>query len=273
MKRPSQILNLPRGDTMYRTLILVGLICAFTVGDADALLCKSKKGRITVRDKCKKKETVLAGSEFPRHPQGGPRVVDAGGVEVGAIISHYSSSYYGTSSVTVLRQANDESFSFAAKRSGPSKIEDDKAFGTFLSPNCTGTLHLFAGYGSEVSLKDRLGDQLIRPLTISATGAKGYYVTEEGLLKIDPLAQDVSQPYYQSSSVDGAFLTCQFDTPLDSAAACDPKVFCNDYGRIPAKCFCRHCCFKVGRHYYSTFLAPAKSIDLPAFATPLRVER
>jgi len=272
MERPSQA-SIFRGATMYRTLVVIGLIGAFTVGDADALLCKSKKGRITVRDKCKKKETALAGSEFPRHPQGGPRVVDAGGVEVGAIISSYSSSYYGTSSITVLRQADDQSFSFSVKRSGPSKISDDKSFGTFLTPNCTGTLHLFAGYGSEERVKDGLADQLVHPLTISATGTKGYYVTADGVIKINPREHDVSQPFYQSSSVDAAFLTCDVNAPLDAAAACDPKLFCSDYGRVPAKCFCRHCCFKVGRNYYSTFVAPAKSIDLPAFAAPLRVER
>jgi hypothetical protein len=261
-------------------IVLIGtaLLAALAVPDAHALLCKSRKGRLTVRDTCKKKETALTGDDLPETTPppsgpGGPRVVDVAGIDVGAIINR---GYYG--SVSVLRQQGSSAFSFDVSRSGLSnQLMDDRFFGQRLGPNCSGPPYLRVGYGSDVDTATKqLADRLILPLTISASGTKGYYVTEDGAQVVKTQQQDLWQPSQDpvSSSVSGAFLNCGGGTPIGGVSSCDPKEFCrNKFTRqVPPQCFCLFCCFRY-RYYGSVVVAPAKTLDLPSFTPPFHVER
>jgi hypothetical protein len=262
-------------------LIGTALLAVLAVPDAHALICKSRKGKLTVRDACKKKETALTGNDLPETtppPSGGsegPRVVDAAGTEVGAILA--GNSYYGT--LGVLRQQGNDAFSFNVSRSGlANKLMDDRFFGKRLGPNCTGPPYLYVGYGSDVATAtQRLADRLIQPLTISASGTKGYYVTPDGAQLVKTQEQDLWQPSGDpvSSSVSGAFLNCGGGAPIGSVTTCDPKEFCrNKFNprQVPPQCFCLYCCFRY-RYYGSIVVTPAKTLDLPAFTPPFHVER
>jgi len=243
-----------------------------TAAPAHALLCKNKKGKLTVRATCKKKEVPLASTDVPQPPPatpipGGPRVLDSKGAEVGALMSTFT--YYGTGG-SVLREIGGGFYTFNVKRSGLSTLDDDDTFFTYLSPNCTGTQYIRAGYGSASNRAKDLGDRLATDLTISANGTTGYYFTEEGL--IEGLNQVSSQPQRRTSSVDGAFLDCFGGSVLAAVAPCDPK-FC-DSNPTPPRCFCQLCCIPLFSGY-STLLAPVKTLDVGSLGLtpPFKIER
>jgi hypothetical protein len=254
----------------------VSVMCVLAAAPgADAALCKSKRGKLTVRTTCKKKEKELTAADLPQTPPvetpapppAGPRVVDSHGAEVGALLQ---TSYYG-GGATVLREIGTDFYSFGVKRSGFATLDDDDTFFTYLSSDCTGTPYLSAGYGSLSRTTKALQDGLARKLDISEDETTGYYVTEDGA--IDRRFMVTSGGSRRVSSVEGAFLDCfpPNEKPVDQIAACDPAKFCND----APKCFCHLCCRQRIGGYYGNVVAPARSIDMRSLdlTPPFKVVR
>jgi len=253
----------------------VGAAVGLLAPGAHAMVCQNKKGKITVRKECKKKETEVAKVHElfpddpittlpPKEPTAG-RVVDSGGQFVGAVTG---TTYYG--STPVLRLINGTAFNLYVNRQGYKSLEEDQANFRFTTPDCSGARNFTQGYygGSATP------DDLAYPLTV--VGNTGYYTDGTGATSVDKS----SYLYRQTSSVMGAMLGCGNPyygggSPVGGPRSCDPKRNCGSYyGHAPAQCFCQTCCSGLQTTSSGTSILPAKTVDLGALGLtpPFKIE-
>jgi hypothetical protein len=171
-----------RKTTIPALLLAVGIL---TAPQAHAVLCKSKKGGLLVREHCKRKEVELGseqvgalglkgekGDPGPVGPSGGGlRMVDSGGKDVGAVTSLYFSYGSGASVVrelTAVGASEPEWFSFTANGDGfvTNSYGNDYLYST---NDCTGQPFLSL-YGDTAPMND-----LGHDVSIGQDGATGSF--------------------------------------------------------------------------------------------------
>jgi hypothetical protein len=257
-------------------VIAAGALAA-TLAPARATVCENKRGKLTVRGQCKKKEKAVTvddifgqspqgpeGPSGPGGPQGpggppgstasGPvRVLDNANKEVGVVLSQ---GYYG--GTTVLRNVAPDWFNFDVSKKGYVTLDDDVTFFSYEDAACAGPKFVYAGYGATSP------DNLSRRLVVGSNGTTGYSAVPTTTSE----PADVFRPYTESSSVGGAFLSCGSDTAIGSASACDPARHCGS----TAKCFCLDCCPKNPFNFPVTTV---QEVDVGAFGNvpPFHLDR
>lgn len=245
--------------------VAMGILLLSTGANA-AVVCQkaNKKGvvkKIALRSECLKKETALTSGDLPAS---GPLVKDANGAEVGALVWNDF----------VIRIQDGRTLLINVRKDGLDKtlIGSDFANFFYLTPDCSGQPYFYGSPPLE-GQQDALANGVVRPVQVSETGTKGYFV-EDGALVHDAAVTKIYGGYVASSNT-GAATCFGGDTAVGSSQACDSKSFCgSDPTTLMAypSCQCINCC-SLNSAAGKYVLIPVKTVDFPAFVAPFTVER